>query len=73
MTIDALPPQVAPAAYVLIPLAAAITGYSAKAIEGKIERGDWVEGREWIKAPDGRRLISTKGFAKWVESGRRGR
>lgn len=61
--------QVAPAPYVRIPLAAIITGYTAKAIERKIERGDWIEGREWIKAPDGSRLISIQGYRKWAEKG----
>jgi hypothetical protein len=32
--------------YVTIPIAAAITGYSAKAIRRKIEAGVWLEGRE---------------------------
>jgi hypothetical protein len=47
--------------YVLIQKASEITGYSPKAIEVKIERGVWVEGREWVKAPDGRRLINMDG------------
>lgn len=55
--------------YVLIPKAAEMTGYSVKAIERKIERGQWVEGREWRKAPDGRRLINMQGVISWVERG----
>ena len=35
---------VAPVRYVLLPVANAITGYSIKAMERKIERGDWPEG-----------------------------
>jgi hypothetical protein len=58
---------VAPAKYVLLPLAEAITGYTVKAIERKIERGDWVEGKVWIRAPDGRILINIPGYEKWVE------
>ena len=58
------------APYVLIPRAAEITGYSAKAIERKIERGQWREGLEWVKAPDGHRLISIEGYKKWAEQGR---
>jgi hypothetical protein len=38
-----------------------------KAIERKIERGDWVEGKVWIRAPDGRVLINIPGYEKWVE------
>lgn len=53
--------------YVLIPKAAELTGYTPKAIERKIERGQWREGVEWRRAPDGRRLISMAGVAKWVE------
>lgn len=60
--------QVAP--YVVIAKAAEVTGYSRRAIEEKIAKGVWLEGREWFKAPDGRRLISIAGFARWVERGR---
>lgn len=58
------------APYVLLPKAAELTGYSVKAMERKIERGEWVEGREWRRAPDGRRLVSIKGYEQWVERGR---
>lgn len=58
------------AAYVVIQKAAELTGYSRRAIELKIARGQWVEGREWVKGPDGRRLISLKGYAAWAERGR---
>jgi hypothetical protein len=59
---------VAPAKYVLLPLAEAITEYSVKVIERKIERGDWTEGKVWVRAPDGRILINIPGYEKWVES-----
>jgi hypothetical protein len=39
----------APARYVLLPLANLITGYSVKAMERKIERGDWVEALHQVK------------------------
>src|SRR5262245_44634576 len=58
---------VAPARYVLLPLAYTITGYTVKAMERKIERGDWREGREWRHAPDGRVLIDLQGYQRWVE------
>jgi hypothetical protein len=61
------PIVVAPAKYVLLPLAEAITGYTVKAIERKIERGDWAEGKVWIRAPDGRILLNIPGYEKWVE------
>ena len=63
-----LPAPVASARYVLLSLAALVTGYSVKAMERKIERGDWVEGKVWRRAPDGRILIDLLGYQKWVES-----
>ncbi len=56
--------------YVTIPVAAAMTGYSPKAIRRKIEAGVWLEGREFRRAPDGHVLISVKGYELWVERGR---
>ena len=58
------------APYVTIPLAAVLTGYSAKAIRRKIECEVWFEGREFRRAPDGHVLISIKGYQQWVERGR---
>jgi hypothetical protein len=62
------PLAVVPARYVLLPLANAITGYTVKAMERKIERGDWAEGKVWRRAPDGRVLIDILGYQRWVES-----
>jgi hypothetical protein len=59
---------VLPARYVLLPLANALTGYTVKAMERKIERGDWPEGRVWKHAPDGRIVIDLVGYQRWVES-----
>lgn len=59
---------VAPARYVLLPVANMLTGYSVKAIQCKIHRGEWQEGKVWRRAPDGRILIDIAGFEKWVES-----
>lgn len=58
---------VSPARYVLLPLANAITGYSVKAMERKIERGDWLEDHVWRRAPDGRILLDVLGYQRWVE------
>lgn len=58
-----------PVPYVLIPKAAELTGYTEKAIEKKIERGQWRLGIEYVKAPDGHRMISLPGVQRWVESG----
>lgn len=69
MDVEAERPFVlAPARYVLLPLTNLITGYSVKAIERKIERGDWVEGKVWRRAPDGRILVDLIGYQKWVEN-----
>jgi hypothetical protein len=58
---------VQPSRYVVIPLAASITGLSAKAIERKIEGGVWIEGREYRRGPDGRIYVDLKGYERWVE------
>jgi hypothetical protein len=57
-----------PARYVRLPVAHVVTGYSIKAMERKIERGDWQEGKVWIRAPDGRVLIDLVGYHRWVEN-----
>lgn len=59
--------QVAPAPYVRIPLYAAISGLTEKAIRCKIEQGKWAEGREYRRSPDGEIWISVQGVARWVE------
>lgn len=58
---------VASARYVTIALAAALHGYSVEAIETKIARGVWTEGREYRRAPDGRILVDMRGVERWVE------
>src|SRR5277367_1321744 len=64
------PIVVGTARYVLLPLANLLTGYSVKAMERKIERGDWQEGKVWRRAPDGRILIDVVGYQRWVEGPR---
>jgi len=64
------PIVVGTARYVLLPLANLLTGYSVKAMERKIERGDWQEGKVWRRAPDGRILIDVLGYQRWVEGPR---
>jgi len=64
------PIVVATARYVLLPLANLLTGYSVKAMERKIERGDWQEGKVWRRAPDGRIVIDVLGYQRWIESPR---
>jgi hypothetical protein len=53
--------------YLTIDKFSAESGYTKEAIRSKIKRGQWLEGREWIKAPDGRNLISVEGYERWVE------
>ena len=52
--------------YVTIPKAAEETGYTKRAIESKIDRGIWLEGREYIRAPDNRILIDREGVEAWA-------
>lgn len=66
-TLQEKPIPVATARYVLPALAHVLTGYTVKAMERKIERGDWAEGKVWVRAPDGRILIDIVGYHKWVE------
>lgn len=53
--------------WVTIKKAAELSGYSEKAIEAKRADGTWLEGVVWIKAPDGRILISPDGIDQWAE------
>lgn len=62
------PTFIAQARYVLLPLAEPLTGYTVKAMERKMERGDWQEGKVWRRAPDGRVMIDLQGYQRWVES-----
>lgn len=52
--------------YVLIPKFAADSGHSEDAIRKKIERGEWLEGRIWVKR-GGRIYIIVEGYYRWVE------
>ena len=61
--------MVAPAPYVVLPLAATITGLTVKAMRHKIDRGQWLEGKEYRRGPDGHIYVSMKGFQSWVETG----
>lgn len=65
----ARPLQVSVARFVTIDLAAALTGYTPKAIRAKIEKGEWLEGRQYVRR-DGRVLIDLRGYETWAETGR---
>jgi len=43
-----------------------LTGYSDDAVRAKMANGVWLQGAIWIKAPDGRILISIKGYETWA-------
>lgn len=62
-----VPLFISPARYVRLPLAEALTGYTVKAMERKIQRRDWVEGKVWRRAPDGCIVIDISGYHTWVE------
>jgi hypothetical protein len=59
--------MVAPAPYVLLPLASQLTGLTVKAIRHKIDRGQWLDGKEYRRGPDGHIYVSMRGFQSWVE------
>ena len=44
----------------------ALSGYSDDAVRAKMAEGVWLEDRVWIKAPDGRILISLRGYEAWA-------
>lgn len=52
---------------VTIPRFVELSGYTEEAVHKKIERGVWLQDREYVRAPDGRILISLQGFDKWAE------
>ncbi len=53
--------------YVTIKKFEELTGYTAKAVQSKMARGDWLRDREYLKAPDGRILMDLQGFERWAE------
>lgn len=44
-----------------------LTGYSERAVRAKISEGVWLKHQVWCKAPDGRILLSIRGYEAWVE------
>lgn len=61
------PVLLAPARLVTIKLYALISGKTEGAIRKKIERGIWVEGRQYRRDPEGCIWIITRGVEQWVE------
>lgn len=52
--------------YVLIGKFATESGHSEDAIRKKIDRGEWLEGKVWIRR-GGRIYIIVEGYYRWVE------
>lgn len=61
-----------PRRYGLPHVAALIYGYTETAIVKKMDHGVWVLGKEYVKAPDGKRFVDFEGVDRWIESGRPG-
>jgi len=54
------------AKYVKIAKFEELTGYTDKAVRRKIQEGVFVQGKEWIKAPDGHILINMEAYNEWA-------
>jgi hypothetical protein len=61
--------RVAPARYVTVKGAAAATGLSEASVRKRIERGIWLDGKHWRKAPDQRIYVDLRAIEVWIESG----
>jgi hypothetical protein len=46
---------------------AELSGYTEDAVRAKMADGTWLSGWVWRKAPDGRILVSIRGYEEWVE------
>jgi hypothetical protein len=60
--------MLAPTRYVTIKLASQLIGLTVKAIESKIARGTWIEGRQF-RRQDGNIYVDLRGVEQWVEKG----
>jgi hypothetical protein len=60
------PVYVATDRYVTIALYSVVSGMSQKAVRRKIEDGKWIEGREYIRSPDGGLFVDREGVARWL-------
>lgn len=58
--------QTQPGPVFRVELAPSVFGLTRKACEGKIYRGDWVQGREYHRAPDGTIWLDKAGVQRWV-------
>lgn len=58
---------VGPARNIKIKLAPHVFGLSENAVRSKIKRGDWLEGKEYTRDPDGGVWLIVEGVNRWVE------
>lgn len=58
---------VLPVRYVKPDVFERLTGYTTLAVEKKIQRGVWIIGKQYKKAPDGNILVDLLGYQEWVE------
>lgn len=56
-----------PPRYIRVNKFVELTGYTAKAVYGKIDTGVWIENRQYRRAPDGHICIDMEGYHRWVE------
>jgi hypothetical protein len=54
--------------WVLVPVFCGLTGYTPAAVRGKIQTGNWLEGKHYRRAPDGHITINMIEYYKWVET-----
>lgn len=52
--------------WVLINVLCEYTGYSDDAVRAKMQRGKWVTGAHWRKAPDGRIVFNLTRIQQWM-------
>lgn len=53
--------------FVTIDKLSELSGYTAKAIRRKMERAEFVEGRHYFRAPDGRIHFDLEAYSLWVQ------
>lgn len=53
--------------WMLIPAFCALTGYTVKAVQRKIQDGVWLQGKHYRKAPDGHITMNLQSYYDWVE------
>lgn len=54
--------------YVRIPKFSEETGYTEKAVRCKIDQGVWLEGKHYVRAPDGTIHLEMGAYYKWLEN-----